>query len=108
VADVTHPLIGVDVLSHFGLLVDYRNNSLLDEVTSLSAQTKVSSSLFPSVNTITGGTPVESLLVEFPYLTRLAGVQCEVHQNTLHPSPRTLLGPPATDIGPTRYRQNRV
>jgi hypothetical protein len=33
VADVTHPLIGVDFLSHFGLLVDCRNNRLLDEVT---------------------------------------------------------------------------
>jgi hypothetical protein len=37
VADVTQPLIGADFLSHFGLLVDCRNNRLLDGVTSLSA-----------------------------------------------------------------------
>jgi hypothetical protein len=30
-ADITHPLIGVDFLSHFGLLVDCRNNRLLTE-----------------------------------------------------------------------------
>jgi hypothetical protein len=30
VADVTQPLIGVNFLSHFGLLVDCRNNRLLD------------------------------------------------------------------------------
>jgi hypothetical protein len=33
-ADVTHPLIGVDFLSHFGLFLDYLNR-LLDGVTSL-------------------------------------------------------------------------
>jgi hypothetical protein len=37
VADVTQSLIGADFLSHFGLLVDCRNNRLLDGVTSLSA-----------------------------------------------------------------------
>jgi hypothetical protein len=30
---VTHPLIGVDFLSHFGLLVDCKHNRLLDGVT---------------------------------------------------------------------------
>jgi predicted aspartyl protease len=33
VADVTHPIIGVDFLYHFCLLVDCRNNRLLDGVT---------------------------------------------------------------------------
>jgi hypothetical protein len=40
VADVTHPLNGVDFLSHFYLLDDCRNNRLLGEVTSLSARPK--------------------------------------------------------------------
>ncbi|PNF27361.1 hypothetical protein B7P43_G02438 [Cryptotermes secundus] len=35
VADVAHPMIGVDFLSHFGLLVDCRNNRILDGVTTL-------------------------------------------------------------------------
>jgi hypothetical protein len=33
VADVTHHIIDVDFLSHFGFLVDCRNNRLLDGVT---------------------------------------------------------------------------
>jgi hypothetical protein len=37
VAGVAQPLIGADFLSHFGLLVDSRNNSLLDIVMSSSA-----------------------------------------------------------------------
>ena len=33
IADVDLPIIGVDLLSHYGLLVDCRNNRLLDGVT---------------------------------------------------------------------------
>jgi hypothetical protein len=43
VADVTHPIIGVDFLSHFGLLVDCRNNRLLDRVASLSTPAQAAS-----------------------------------------------------------------
>jgi hypothetical protein len=74
VADVTHPLIDVNFLSHFGLLVDCRNNRLLDGVTSLSAPAQAASSQVPSVKTITGSTPVDSLLAVFPDLTRPTGV----------------------------------
>jgi hypothetical protein len=75
VADVTQPLIGVDFLSHFGLLVDCRNNRLLDGFTLLSSPAQPSNSLMPSVNTLNSGIPVDSLLAEFPDLTRPAGVQ---------------------------------
>jgi hypothetical protein len=61
VADVTHPIIGVDFLSHFGLLVDCRNNRLLDGVTSLSVPAQAASALVPSVKTVTGGTPIDSI-----------------------------------------------
>ena len=36
IADVDLPIIGLDLLSHYGLLVDCRNNRLLDGVASLS------------------------------------------------------------------------
>jgi hypothetical protein len=74
VADVTRPIIGVDFLSHFGLLVDCRNNRLLDGVTS-SVSAQATSALIPSVKAIIGDTPIDSLLAEFPDLTRPAGVQ---------------------------------
>jgi hypothetical protein len=72
VADVTRPIIGVDFLSHFGLLVDCRNNRLLDGVTSLSVPAQAASALISSVKTITGDIPIDSLLAEFPDLTRPA------------------------------------
>jgi hypothetical protein len=83
VFDVTH-LIGVQFVSHFGLLVDSRNNRLLDGVTSLSVPEQAASSMIPSVKTITGGTPVDSLLAEFPDFTRPAGIQREVRHSTVH------------------------
>jgi cleavage and polyadenylation specificity factor subunit 1 len=106
VADVTNSLIGVDFLSHFGLLVVCRNNRLLEEVTSLSAPAQAASSLIPSVKTITGGTPVDSLLAEFLDLTRPAGVQREVRHNTAHHM-RTIFVSPVT-CRPRRLTPDRL
>jgi hypothetical protein len=56
VADITHPLIGVGFLSHFGLLVDCRNNHLLDGVTSLSSLAQPDNSLIRSIKTLNSST----------------------------------------------------
>jgi hypothetical protein len=106
VANVTHPIIGVDFLSHFGLLVDCRNNRLLDGVTTLSAPAQAASSRVPSVKTITGGTPADSLLAEFPDLTRPAGARREVRHSTVHHI-RTVSGPPVT-CRPRRLAPDRL
>jgi hypothetical protein len=95
VANVTHPIIGVDFLSHSGLLVDCRNNRLLDGVTSLSAPAQAANSRVPSVKTITDGSPVDSLLAEFSEFTRPAGVQREVRHSTVHHT-QTVPDPPVT------------
>ncbi|XP_023713480.1 uncharacterized protein LOC111867671 [Cryptotermes secundus] len=92
VADVTHPIIGVDFLSHFGFLVDYRNNRIQGGVTSLSAPASAADALIPSVKTISNDTP-NDILTEFPDLKRPARVQCEIRQNTVHHI-RTVPGPP--------------
>jgi hypothetical protein len=89
------PLIGIYLLSHFGLLVDCKHNRLLDGVTSLSVLAKAASSLISGVKTISGGTPVDSLLAEFSALTRPAEVQREVRHNTVHHI-RTIPGPSIT------------
>ena len=48
-ADVQTPIIGVDLLANFNLLVDCRNNRILDGVTSMSAPAQTASTRFPSV-----------------------------------------------------------
>jgi hypothetical protein len=95
VADVTQPLIGSDFLSHFGLLVDFRNNRLLDSVTSLSVPAQTASSRIPIIKVINNGTSVDTLISEFPELTRPIGVQREVRHHTVHHI-RTIPGPPVT------------
>jgi len=62
VVDVQVPIIGVDLLSHYGLLVDCRNNRLLDGLTSLSTPGFNAPPSVPSVKVIGGGTPLDSLL----------------------------------------------
>jgi cleavage and polyadenylation specificity factor subunit 1 len=93
VADVRHPLIGVDLRFNFGLLMNCKHNRLLDEVTSLSVPVQSVSSLIPTIKTISGGTLADSLLAEFLGLTRPAGVQREVRDNTVHHI-RPMPGPP--------------
>jgi hypothetical protein len=95
VADVTQPLVRADFLSHFGLLVDCRNNCLLDGFTSSSAPAQTPNSRTSSVKVIGGSTSVDTLLSEFPDRTRLTGVQREVCHNTFHHI-RTSPGPPVT------------
>jgi hypothetical protein len=76
VADVQAPIAGVDLLSHFGLL--------LDGVTSLSVPAQPARTSVPRIKIISGGTPVDNLLAEFPELTRPTGIQREVWHNTVH------------------------
>jgi len=107
IADVDLPIIiGVDLLSHYGLLVDCRNNRLLDGVTSLSAPSLIATPSVPSVKVIAGGTPPDSLLEEFPGLTKPAGSHREVQLNTTHHT-HTTTGPPVA-CRPRRLAPDRL
>jgi hypothetical protein len=81
------------MLSHYGLLVDCRNNHLLDGVTSMSTPGHIAPPSVPSVKVIAGGTPPDSLLEEFPELTKPTGSNRELRHNTTHHI-RTTPGPP--------------
>jgi hypothetical protein len=84
VADAQIPIIGVDLLGNFGLLVDCRNNRILDGITSLSAPAQTASPWLPSVKTIGGNAPVDDLFAEFSDLARPSGFRREVRYNTVH------------------------
>jgi hypothetical protein len=83
VADVQIPITGVDLLANFSLLVDCRNNRILDRTTSLSAPAQTASTWFPSVKTIGSSTPTDDLFAGFSDLTRPSGVQRTVRHNTI-------------------------
>jgi cleavage and polyadenylation specificity factor subunit 1 len=106
VANVTQPLIGANFLSCFGLLVDCRNNRLLDGFTSLFTPVKTANLPTSIVKITGGGTSVDTLLSEFPDLTHLTGLQREVHHNTIHHI-WTSAGPPVT-CQPRRLTPHRL
>jgi hypothetical protein len=106
VADVTHPIIGGDFLSQFDLLVDCRNNRILDGITLLSVPAQAANAFFPNVETITDGTPIDRILAEFSDLTRPAPVQREVCHNSVHHI-WTTTGPPV-NCRPRRLAPDRL
>jgi hypothetical protein len=106
VEDISQTLIGADFLAHLGLLVDCRNNRLLDGVTSLSTSAQAASPRTPSIKLISIGTAVDTTLSEFPDLTRPTGVQRKVRHNTVHHI-RTEPGPPVT-CRPRRLAPDRL
>jgi len=94
VADVQIPIIGVDLLANFNLLVDCRDR-ILDGVTSLSTPAQMASAWFPSIKTIGSSTLAHDLFAKFPDLTRHSGVPWEVRHNTIHHI-KTTPGPPVS------------
>lgn len=97
IADVSRPIIGIDFLSHYGLLVDCKNQRLIDGITSLSVNALCTGSPddIASIKTITGESDFHKLLREFSEITRPAGVPSSPKHNTLHYI-RTTPGPPVS------------
>jgi cleavage and polyadenylation specificity factor subunit 1 len=106
VADAQIPIIGVDLLGNFGLLVDCRNNKIMDGITSLSAPAQTASPWFLSLKTIGGNAPVDDLFAEFPDLARPLGFRREVRHNTVH-HVNTTPGPPVS-CRPRRLAPDRL
>lgn len=98
VASVTKPIIGVDFLSYFNLMVDCRNKRLVDNTTKLTTLGMPAShhnSTF-SVKVSTGNTRYHYILSqEFPEITRPSGTTRTIHHNTRHHI-RTTPGPPVS------------
>lgn len=95
IADVSKPIIGVDFLSYYDLLVDCRNQRVIDGKTSLSIT--VPRQNIPedivSIKTVSGESDYHDILREFPEVTRPAGTVRIVQHNTVHHI-NTTPGPP--------------
>ncbi|KAJ8937728.1 hypothetical protein NQ318_017119 [Aromia moschata] len=70
IADVAKPIIGVDFLAHYGLLVDVGNGRLLDQTTQLTSKGEVVECSVDSIRTVTGSSVFHNLLQKFPQITR--------------------------------------
>jgi transposase InsO family protein len=110
VADVSKPIIGVDFLNFYHLIVDTRNKRLIDNITSISAV--ASFALCKDVHSVkisTGESRYHKILLEFPEITRPAGTHrtSPTPHNTLHHI-RTTPGPPVSSsprrLAPDKYK----
>ncbi|CAG9101291.1 unnamed protein product [Plutella xylostella] len=108
VADVTKPIIGVDFLSFYNLIVDCRNQRLIDNTTSLSTVGSVEllCNSITSVKVSTGDTRFHKLLTEFPEITRPSGTTRTTLHNTVHHI-RTTPGPPVSS-SPRRLAPDKL
>lgn len=108
VADVTKAIIGVDFLSHYNLIVDCRNQRLLDNTTSLSSPASLvrHTDTIYSVKVMTGNTRYHKLLAEFSEITRPAGKTRHIPHNTVHHI-RTTAGPPVS-LPPRRLAPDKL
>lgn len=96
IADVSKPIIGVDFLSYYNLLVDCHNHRLIDGVTSLAiAVPHKKAEGISSVRTTTVDTAYHRLLREYPEITRPAGKPTIPKHSTVHHI-RTTPGPPVS------------
>lgn len=93
VADVTKPIIGVDFLCFYNLVVDCRNQRLIDNTTSLFSSASIAQMNIFSVKISTGDTRFHKLLSKFPEITRPSGTPVIPKHNTVHHI-RTTPGPP--------------
>ena len=95
VAEVQKPIIGVDFLRNFGLLVDMRQCQLSDATTHLYVQGIISSGTSPSPCILPKQTdnPYLKLLSEFPGLTQVC-------------SPDTMTSPTTLTLRAPQYQSN--
>nr|XP_033203761.1 uncharacterized protein LOC117164662 [Bombus vancouverensis nearcticus] len=109
IADVQTPIIGVDFLSHYGLLVDPRNKRLLDTTTQLSTRGYAATTEEISIKTVIGESVYHRLLAEFPDLTRPPAFGREKIRHSVVHHIETTPGPPVYSkprrLAPDRLKQ---
>ena len=109
VADVSKPIIGVDFLDCYNLLVDVRNRRLLDGTTHLATlgQAVEDDCDLPCVKTVAGSSPYHEILSRFPEITRPGGAPTEVKHATKHHI-LTTPGPPVAQkprrLAPDKFK----
>lgn len=97
VADVTKAIIGVDFLSYYNLIVDVRNQRLIDGSTSLSTPALLArkSEHVTSVKVRSGNSVYHNILDQYTDITRPHGIHHTPTHNIVHHI-RTTPGPPVS------------
>lgn len=108
VADVTRAIIGVDFLSHYGLVVDVRNQRLIDGNTSLATPALLARKAedVTSVKVMSGSSTYHTILEHYPEITHPPGIHRTPTHSTVHHI-RTTPGPPVSST-PRRLAPDKL
>lgn len=93
VANVTHPIIGADLLAHYHLIPDLRQRKLSDGETGLQVPGSLSNGEVSSIKVLRTEDKYHRLLAEFSGITRPTTVNREIKHSTVH-FINTTPGPP--------------
>ena len=112
VADVDTPIIGMDFLIYYGLLIDPKNRRLIDSQTGLTTQGQFASGKYISIRTIVGDTNYHQILSEFPEVTRPTVFGKELAKHDVKHYIMTTSGSPEfcrpRRLAPDRYKQAKT
>lgn len=106
VADVGKAILGIDFLTHYSLIVDCRNQRLVDSLTTLSTGAQPASASVFSVRVLTGDGRYNNILLDYPHITRPSGTTRTVTHKTVHHI-RVTPGPPVS-CPPRRLPPDRL
>ncbi|PIK40292.1 transposon Ty3-G gap-Pol polyprotein [Apostichopus japonicus] len=86
IAEVTGPILGVDFLHHFGLLVDLRRYKLVDSTTNISISGSVAnvSPVSPSLSSVGASAPYHAILARFPNISKPCFLERSVKHGITH------------------------
>ena len=88
IAEVPYPIIGADLLSHFGLLVDVKGQQLIDKTTRTSAKGFTNSMPIFEISTLIQS-PFTKILNEFPDVVGIVKPQYTAKSKVKHHIPTT-------------------
>jgi len=106
VADVTGPIIGLDFLCFYNLLVDMRHRRLNDNITNLTVNGALIGTHGGHIKVLGGNSRYHALLQDFPDVIRSAGILREPRHSMVHHI-CTTPGPPVT-LRPRRLAPDRL
>ena len=84
IADVPYPIIGADLLSHYGLLVDLKRNRLVDPVTNVYSLAVVKEVSFDSIFAVVPGSECAKILADFLEITGVSKPTVPRNGNVFH------------------------
>lgn len=84
IADVTLPIVGADFLAKFGILVDLKNQQLIDGQTGVKSSGGMMTATLHTITLVNSSHPFHDLLQEFREITMPAEMRTSTHSDVTH------------------------